>query len=242
MKFLVVKHVVVEGLGAFAPWCQEAGIDLDFVEWEQGDTLPETLDDYHAVWVMGGPMNVADEADYPWLVTEKQWIRRVVQAEQIPYMGVCLGAQLLADALGGAVGAMSAPEVGLGSVYLTKPAGEHPLFQGLPQQFVALHWHGQEVQRLPAQGLLLASSDQCRVQAYSVGNYAFGIQFHSEVEAHTVADWSALPAYRCALEQVLGATGCETLAQAVQTELPTMLALARRLFANFCGIVQQRWA
>ncbi|APB32532.1 glutamine amidotransferase class-I [Gloeomargarita lithophora Alchichica-D10] len=241
MKFLVVKHVVVEGLGAFAPWCEQAGIGLDFVEWERGDTLPDAKN-YQAVWVMGGPMNVADEAEYPWLVQEKHWIRRVVQDLQIPYMGVCLGAQLLASALGGAVGAMSAPEVGLGSVYLTQPAKEHPLWQGLPERFLALHWHGQEVQTLPPQGLLLASSDHCRVQAYAVGASAFGIQFHSEVEAHTVADWSQLPAYRCALEQGLGATACETLAQAVQDELPAMTPIARRLFDNFCAIVQERWA
>jgi len=240
MKFLVIKHVLVEGLGAFARWCERAGIAVDLVELERGETLPDPQN-YQAVWVMGGPMNVADEADYPWLRTEKAWIRRVVQDVQIPYMGVCLGAQLLADALGGEVGAMSAPEVGLGQVYLTKPAVEHPLMRGLPERFLALHWHGQEVKTLPAQGLLLASSDDCRVQAYAVGAYAFGIQFHSEVEAQTVWDWSPLPAYRSALEQVLGATGCEPLAEAVTAKLPVMTPIAEQLFANFCAIVRQRW-
>ena len=240
MKFLVVKHVVVEGLGVFAPWCEAAGIGLDWVEWERGDMLPDAVG-YQAVWVMGGPMNVGDEAEYPWLVQEKQWIRQVVQVQQIPYMGVCLGAQLLADALGGTVGAMAMPEVGLGQVYLTKLAREHPLFQGVPERFLALHWHGQEVKTLPPQGVLLASSDRCRVQAYAVGDYAFGIQFHSEVEAQTVADWSALPAYRAALEQALGTTGCAALATAVAAELPAMTAIARQLFANFCQIVQRRW-
>ncbi|WP_448380079.1 type 1 glutamine amidotransferase [Gloeomargarita sp.] len=241
MKFLVVKHVVVEGLGVFAPWCAQAGIGLDWVEWERGDTLPDAQG-YQAVWVMGGPMNVTDEAEYPWLALEKQWIRQVVETYQIPYMGVCLGAQLLAVALGGTVGAMTKPEVGLGPVYLTQLAKQHPLFQGVPERFLALHWHGQEVKTLPPQGVLLASSDHCRVQAYAVGEHAFGIQFHAEVEAQTVADWSQLPAYRAALEQVLGPAGCAELTQTVTAQLPNITPIAQQLWANFYQIVRHRWA
>jgi GMP synthase-like glutamine amidotransferase len=112
MKFLVIKHVVVEGLGVFEQFCHDAGIAVDTVELEKGDSFPQ-LDGYAALWVMGGPMNVNDEEEFPWLVEEKALIHKAVQTLHLPYMGVCLGAQLLADALGGETKPMLTPEVGL---------------------------------------------------------------------------------------------------------------------------------
>ncbi|NER84954.1 MAG: type 1 glutamine amidotransferase, partial [Leptolyngbya sp. SIO1D8] len=90
MKFLVIKHVVEEGLGIFEPFCHDVGIDIDTVELEKGDSFPE-LAGYAALWVMGGPMNVGDETEFPWLVAEKALIRKAVQELQMPYMGICLG-------------------------------------------------------------------------------------------------------------------------------------------------------
>lgn len=124
MKFLAIKHVVVEGLGVFEQFCHEAGIAIDTVELEKGDRFP-TLDGYAALWVMGGPMNVGDEAEYSWLKIEKALITEAVKERHMPYMGVCLGAQLLADALGGEVGAMPAPEVGILPVHLTEAGASH---------------------------------------------------------------------------------------------------------------------
>lgn len=242
MKFLVIKHVVVEGLGVFEQFCHQAGIAIDYVELEQGDRFP-ALDGYAALWVMGGPMNVGDEADYPWLAEEKAFIRRAVQDVQLPYMGVCLGAQLLAAALGGEVNAMSTPEVGLLPITLTDAGQQHSLMAGLPETLKVLQWHGQAVQKLPPGATLLASSAHCPVQAYAVSTQgaadrAFGLQFHSEVMAATVTDWVQIPAYRTDLEVTLGATGCEDLTQAVSQQLPVMNREANVIFDNFLTIVQ----
>jgi GMP synthase-like glutamine amidotransferase len=240
MKFLVIKHVVVEGLGIFEQFCHEAGIAIDTVELEKGDVFPN-LEGYSALWVMGGPMNVSDEAEYPWLIEEKALIRKAVRELNLPYMGVCLGAQLLADALGGEVKSMSAPEVGFLSVAMTSAALNHPLMAGLPTTLNVLQWHGQEVKRLPEGAKLLASSDRCQVQAYAVRDYAFGLQFHSEVTDVTVGDWIQIPAYRSDLEVTLGSTGSDDLKQAVSQHLPVMNREAKIMFNNFLKIVKDRY-
>ncbi len=240
MKFLVIKHVVVEGLGIFEQFCHHAGIAIDTVELEKGDSFPN-LEGYTALWVMGGPMNVGDEAEFPWLVDEKVLIRKAVQDLHLPYMGICLGAQLLADALGGEVKPMSAPEVGILTVGLTDAGLNHPLTRGLSETLKVLQWHGQEVKRLPSGATLLAFSVHCQVQAYAIGNCAFGLQFHSEITDATVEDWVKIPAYRADLEATLGSTGCDDLKQAVDQQLSVMNRQAKIVFDNFLQIVKDRF-
>lgn len=237
MKFLVIKHVVLEGLGVFEQFCHDADIVIDTVELEKGNPFPH-LEGYAALWVMGGPMNVEDEAKFPWLVEEKALIKKAVQELHLPYMGVCLGAQLLADALGGEVKPMLAPEVGLLPISLTKDGLNHPLTAGLPETFKVLQWHGQEVKRLPSGATLLASSVHCQVQAYALGDYAFGLQFHSEVSDTTVEDWVQIPTYRADLEVTLGSTSYEDLKQAVSRQLPVINREAKVVFDNFLQIVK----
>ena len=240
MRFLVIKHVVVEGLGLFEQFCREANIAIDTVEIEKGDPFPD-LEGYAALWVMGGPMNVGDEAEFPWLADEKILIRKAVNELQLPYMGVCLGAQLLADALGGEVKPMSVPEVGLKAITLTSIGCRHPLMSELPKTLKVLQWHGQEVTRLPQEATILASSNQCQVQAYAVGNYAFGMQFHSEVVDGTVEAWEQIPQYREDLEATLGSTGSDELKQALKKQLPVMNCEAKIIFDNFLRIILHRY-
>ena len=237
MKFLVIKHLLVEGLGIFEQFCHDAGIDIDTVELEKGDCFP-SLEDYSALWVMGGSMNVSDETEFPWLIEEKALICKAVKELCIPYMGVCLGAQLLADALGGEVGSMTAPEVGLLDINLTESGSSHPLMAKLPKKFKVLQWHGQEIKKLPAEAQLLASSSDCQVQAYAVRDRAFGLQFHSEVTHQTVEEWVQIPAYKKDLESTLGNDGCYQLKQTVQQRLPLMEQEAKILFDNFFSIVK----
>jgi GMP synthase-like glutamine amidotransferase len=237
MKFLAIKHVVVEGLGVFEEFCHDAGISVDTVELEKGDRFP-SLEGYAAVWVMGGPMNVGDEADYPWLADEKALVREAVRDRHLPYMGICLGAQLLAAALGGEVKPMSAPEVGLLPIALTEAGRNCTLTTGLPETLKVLQWHGQEVRQLPAGATLLASSARCQVQAFALGDRAFGLQFHYEVTNSTVEDWVQIPAYQADLEVMLGSTGCDDLKQAVAARLPTMNREAKVMFHNFVQIVK----
>ncbi|MBD0336954.1 MAG: type 1 glutamine amidotransferase [Cyanobacteria bacterium Co-bin13] len=236
MKFLVIQHLVVEGFGIFNQLCRKAGIDLDVVQIENGDALPD-LAPYAALWVMGGPMNVDQEAQYPWLVQEKALIRQAVALRK-PYLGICLGAQLLADALGGDVGAMSAAEVGVLPITLTPKGWDHPLLRGLALTTPVLQWHGYEIKRLPDQSTLLASSKACPVQGFAIEDFAFGLQFHPEVTALVMESWLSVPEYAAELREKLGSTACEDLQAAVVAHLPTFETNARLLFENFLAIVR----
>jgi GMP synthase-like glutamine amidotransferase len=230
MRFLVIKHATTEGAGIFAKFCQDQGIALDVISLQAGDRFPPAAD-YAGLLVMGGAMNVGDEAEYPWLIEEKKYIRSAVNELRKPYLGVCLGAQLLGDALGGEVGAMPQREIGIYAVALNQMGLNALPTKGMPSQFKTLQWHGQEVRRLPENATLLASSPLCNVQAFSVNNHAFGIQFHHEIDQETIDQW------RDDLAETVGTAECDRIYQELVQELPTINQTAKVLFNNFLQVV-----
>lgn len=231
-RILVLQHLAVEHPGIFRDYMREAGIAWDTVELDEGDALP-TLARYDAVIAMGGPMDVWDEDELPWLRAEKAVIHEAVAERKLPYLGVCLGHQLLADALGGAVDRAEQGEVGVLDVALTDAGVASPLFAGFPRTFATLQWHGAEVLRAPEGAEVLASSLACPVQALAVGEHAYSIQFHVEVTDTTVGDWADVPAYRESLEATFGPGGVDGFRDAVAAKLADMNRLARRLWDNW---------
>ncbi|HEY9816014.1 MAG TPA: type 1 glutamine amidotransferase [Candidatus Obscuribacterales bacterium] len=236
MKFLVIKHTRSEGFGIYEQFCLDAGIDVDYVELAKGDRFPDPQT-YDGLWVMGGPMNVEDVDHCPWIADELAFIQRAVR-QGLPYFGTCLGAQMLAAATGGQVGFMDKPEVGLLSITLNPVGQQHPLLRGLDVQPNVFQWHGQGVQHLPPGATVLASSPQCPVQIYAVGDRAFGLQFHSEVTPAVMDRWVSIPDYRQDLERSLGMAGREAFHQAVYDQAAAMARDARILFENFVAIAQ----
>jgi GMP synthase-like glutamine amidotransferase len=236
MRFLVFQHVDVEHPGTLRDFWREAGIAWDAVELDAGEPIP-ALEPYDALIVMGGPMDVWQEAEHPWLVPEKAAIRRWVRELDRPYLGVCLGHQLLAAALGGEVGLAKAPEVGLGTVELTAAGLGDPLFAGFANPVETFQWHGAEVTRLPEGATVLARNDLCAVQALRVGRAAYGVQYHVEIGHDTVSDWEAIPAYAASLEQALGKEGVDRLAVDTLARLEPFAAAARRLNDNFLKVI-----
>ena len=226
MKLLVFQHIECEHPGVFRTLLDQAEIQWDAVELDAGERIPD-FGAYDALWVMGGPMDVWDEDKCPWLVPEKAAIRHWVCDLKKPYLGFCLGHQLLAEALGGVCSPQVEPEIGILGVELTADGRTDPLFAGIAPQIQCLQWHSVEVKIPPDGAHVLARSESCSCQAMRVGDNAWGIQFHVELQESTIPEWGQIPAYSDALDQTLGPDSLER-----------MQAQAEPLFAEFQNVSQ----
>jgi GMP synthase-like glutamine amidotransferase len=227
MRILVFQHVASEHPGSFRDVMKAQGHTMHAVELDEGETIP-SLADFDILLVMGGPMDVWETQKHPWLVQEIAAIRDWVSAGR-PYLGMCLGHQLLAVAMGGKVGLMSAPEVGMSRV----PVEPDPIFENIPPLCTCFQWHGAEVKTLPPGARLLATNDGCAVQAFAIGSHAYGLQFHMELTETTAAEWGALPEYAAALERVRGPGALPVIQADVDAHFPALQSAAHRIFENF---------
>ncbi|HVN23330.1 MAG TPA: type 1 glutamine amidotransferase [Syntrophorhabdales bacterium] len=184
---LIVKHVEQEGPGLLGKSFEEAGWRLVPVELGRGESLPERLDGFAAVIALGGPMNVYEEEAYPFLKKEDVLIKEVLRAE-IPFLGICLGAQLLAKACGARVMKAAQKELGWYTVTLTKEARQDRLFKQVESPLTVFQWH-EDTFDIPDSGVLLGTSVIVRNQAFRMGSCAYGLQFHIEVSLDMIEDW-----------------------------------------------------
>lgn len=231
MNILVFQHLDVEHPGIFRDLWREAGHRVTIIALDEGAPIPD-LAGFDLLAVMGGPMDVWQTGSHPWLLDELAAIRAWVRDLGRPYFGICLGHQLLAEALGGKVGRMALPEVGVTATALTEAGRADPLFAGFDGELQAFQWHGAEVQRLPEGGVTLAGNAACPVQALRVGRRAWGIQFHVEMTATTVAEWSAVPDYAASMATALGAERARGLEAELAGHLPAFNGMARRINDN----------
>jgi GMP synthase-like glutamine amidotransferase len=235
MRLLVFQHLICEHPAIFRSFLKEDGIAWDAIELDEGDAIPP-LESYDMLWVMGGPMDVWDVEEHPWLVPEKRAIRRWVRELKRPFLGVCLGHQLLADALGGTCGPQRPPEVGILDIDLTEAGKSDPVFAGLPPNMKALQWHGVKVAQAPEDAVILARSDVCAIQAIRIGRHAYSMQYHVEIEPNTISDWGRVPAYEAALAKVRGPGALQSLAKEAEPLMPGLIANARKLYRNFMAV------
>ena len=232
MKFLILQHINIEHPGIFLNYMKEDEIKIDTVELDEGEKIPK-LDSYDAMIVMGGPMDTWQEETYPWLKIEKENIHNFVKIKKKPYLGLCLGAQLLSEAIGGKVRKMKTPEIGVLEVSITN---NKSLFKGLNNKLKVLQWHSFEACDLPTNTNLLASSPDCKVQAFSSDN-AFGLQFHVEQTNDTVPQWACVPEYKSALENTLGQNALEKFKKDVEENLNIFNESAKIIYNNFKKII-----
>jgi GMP synthase-like glutamine amidotransferase len=175
MKLAVLQHAEAEGPGEIAEWAAARGHAVEIARLDRGEALPPSFD-----WlaVMGGEMNVYQDRDYPWLKAERRFVRATLEAGK-PVVGICLGAQLLADALGSRVVQNAEHEIGWFPVSFTREAREN--FAHLPESATALHWHGDAFE-LPAGALRVGTSAGCGEQGFLVPGRCLALQFHFEAD------------------------------------------------------------
>jgi len=178
------KHVPYEGLGYIETWAKQRGCELTCTEFYNEPVLPGP-DDYDWLVVMGGSMSIYDET-IPWLKDEKKFLKEAVNAGKI-VIGICLGAQLIADVLGAKVYPNKEKEIGWWPVHLTVEGDKHPLLMDMPEEFVAFHWHG-DMFDIPEGAIRLMSSDACANQAFLYGDRVLALQFHFEMTEDTIKD------------------------------------------------------
>ena len=232
MKFLVLQHINIEHPGIFLKFMKDDGIQIDTVELDENEKIPN-LNKYDAMIVMGGPMDTWQEETYPWLKIEKENIHNFVLNKKKPYLGLCLGAQLLSEAIGGEVRKMKTPEIGVLNVSVNN---DKSIFSGLDKNLKTLQWHSYEVCNLPSSAKILASSPVCDVQAFSVEK-AFGLQFHVEQTNETVPQWACVLEYKSALENTLGQNSLEKFKKDVDKNLSIFNSSAKTIYENFKKII-----
>ncbi len=223
MKVLIVQHVECEGPGYLEDFLCEKGIEYEIARMHEGEQLP---DDFDALIVLGGPMNVYEEERYSYL----KWLTTTITnfaTEGGHYLGFCLGGQLLAKALGAKVRRNHTREIGNFEIGLTEKGVEDPLFKGFKHTFSALEWHGDTFE-IPEEAVKLAESELCASQAFRFKN-AYGLQFHLETTPRMLKEWTDVYA------DELNEEGIDAAIMLKETEKKRDIyrELSNQLFTNF---------
>jgi GMP synthase (glutamine-hydrolysing) len=233
-RVLVLQHADWELPGCYGDVLAKRGAQVRVARPDHGEPLPDWRR-FDAILAMGGPMSVNDEVGLPWLREEKRLVEAAV-ADDVPYLGACLGAQLLASALGARVYPGPRPEYGMHRVAGCAGSRTDPVFDALPPQFDVFQWHG-ETFDLPTGAVPLVESPGYPHQAIRAGQRAYGLQFHLEVSSELLAKWLAVPACLQEARRELGPDAEERLTRDLQVAEAGMLALARRLFTSWFDLI-----
>ena len=239
MKIISLQHIAIEDPGTFKDFLLADGHELTTIQLDEGENIPSNLDEFDAMLCMGGPMDTFMEDEFNWLVGEKKAIGEYVLNLKKPFLGFCLGCQLLGEILGGKVVQSNPPEIGVLDIDVSDQAITDPVFNFLPNKIKALQWHSYEVQGLESNSNIniIGSSPTTKYQIFGYNNHAYGIQFHLEIRKSTVDDWAAVPEYKNALEQSLGQEALPHMKKEVNEEIDNMMAQCNQLYQTLSSII-----
>ena len=239
MEIIVLQHIKVEDPGHIKDLMLADGVNLTTIELDEGEKIPNDLSKFDAMFCMGGPMDTWMEDKYPWLIDEKQKIKNFVVDLKKPYLGFCLGCQLLGEVVGGNVIKSAKPEIGMLDINFSQYKSNDQLFSTFHDKVKALQWHSYEVVNLENNKdiTLLASSPTTKYQIFKYQDHAYGIQFHIEVKDTTVNDWGCVIEYKSALEEQLGDGALEKFDKEAKSNMSQMNNCSKILYSNFKKII-----
>ena len=235
MEALILQHIKIEDPGYIKDLMLADGWKFTTIELDEVEKIPNNLNKFDAMLCMGGPMDTWMEEKYPWLIDEKQKIKEFVIQLKKPFLGFCLGCQLLGEVAGGKVIKSKPSEIGMLDIEFSDNKDKDILFSSFPNKIKALQWHSYEVIDLENNKdiTLLASSSTTKYQIFKYKNHAYGIQFHIEIKKTTVSDWGCVPEYKSALENQLGKGALEKFDKEAKANMKQMNSFSTILYSKF---------
>ena len=239
MEVIVLQHIKIEDPGYIKDLMLNDGVNLTTIELDEGEKIPNDLSKFDAMFCMGGPMDTYMEDQYPWLIEEKEKIKEFVVTLKKPYLGFCLGCQLLGEAVGGQVVKSNPSEIGMMEINFSDKKNDDSLFSSFPNKIKSLQWHSYEVNNLESNKdvVVLASSPITKYQIFKYQNHAYGIQFHIEIKDTTVNEWGCVPEYKSALEKQLGEGALEKFDKEAKSNMSQMNNYSKILYSNFKKLI-----
>jgi GMP synthase (glutamine-hydrolysing) len=233
-KLLVFQHAATEPLGVLDPMLRRRGFRIRYVNFARDPHAQPDIGRYNGLVVLGGPMNVDQGERYPHLATEIAAIQEAMRRE-LPVLGICLGAQLLAAALGATVRPHTVREIGWYDLHPTAAAAQDRLLRHFDGRQPVFQWHAYTFD-LPRGAALLASTASCEHQAFRFGDRAYGLQFHLEADEALIRRWLAVPAYRAEVD-----TGhMDGILRDTQSHIGAALSLSEKVFGDFMELFSWR--
>ena len=235
MEAIILQHIKIEDPGYIKDLMLADGWKLTTIELDEGEKIPKNLNQFDAMFCMGGPMDTWMEKKYPWLISEKERIKEFVINLKKPFLGFCLGCQLLGEVVGGKVIKSNPSEIGILNVDFLDNKEKDVIFSEFPKKIKTLQWHSYEVRDLEDNKdiTLLASSPTTKYQIFKYQNHAYGIQFHIEIKNTTVNEWCCVPEYKSALEDQFGSGALEKFDLDAKNNMEQMNRYSSILYSKF---------
>jgi len=234
-RILVFQHVPYEPLGALDPLIRGRRHRIKYVNFGREPLAEPSLQGYQALIILGGPMNIGQEALFPHLDIEKKLILQAIEAD-IPVLGICLGAQLIASALGANVHPMTNAEIGWYPLHATNQGSADPLFREFGESEPIFQWHAYTFD-LPVGATRLITSENCPNQAFKVGSNVYGFQFHLEADLALIQRWLKLPLHQRELEAAHQEGAFDKIWRQSEINILRSLELSRQVFGGFLDLL-----
>jgi len=239
-RILVLQHIEIETLAYLENLFKKHNFLIKIIKLYKNESIPQSVDDYDLLISLGGPMDTWMTNLYPWLKHEKELIKKFVLEIEKPFLGLCLGCQLLGETLGGKVVKSTIPEIGFKNIAMKKESKNDRLFFNFSKSYKVFQWHSCEVTKISdnPEVTILGSSKITPIQVFKYKDHAYGIQYHLELENNTILDWLKNEVYKESLIKTLGPKGIKLLLDQQKQYISDTQKLCEKLFNNILNVLK----